>query len=409
MRVLAAVVVPPHLAVSGASRAAEKLTDELARFDDVSIDIANMSLQPSTGEPEGGGSTPRRLPVRTWNPLAWTSGFLPNRFRTLLYRSDLPRRVRHGGYDLVHIHNPTPSLEMKRVAAAARRAGVPYVITTHGFVEIADGPTINDFGRAQRAIWSMLVDRPVRWAVRHATRMLLLSPADGPVVDRLGGRGVPVSIVPNGVELPIEGAATADPALLEGLGLDPSSDEGLTAFFLANHTPNKGVDVLLEAFTALDRPFTLVVGGDRREVVDYDAFAARCRDGQRLLFPGRLSDEQVSALFDWAQVFVFPTLADTLPLVVLEAMAHGTPVVASEVGGIPFELDGDCGVLVPPGDAATLTQTLDRLAGDPAGLLAMGGRAKVRVTEAFTWPSAGRAALSSYREVLGRPDTARTN
>ena len=43
MRVLAAVVVPPHLAVSGASRAAEKLTEELARFDDVAIDIANMS------------------------------------------------------------------------------------------------------------------------------------------------------------------------------------------------------------------------------------------------------------------------------------------------------------------------------------------------------------------------------
>ena len=54
-----------------------------------------------------------------------------------------------------------------------------------------------------------MVDRPVRWAVRHATRMFLLSPADRPVVDRLDGAAVPASIVPNGVAVP----ADVDPAV----------------------------------------------------------------------------------------------------------------------------------------------------------------------------------------------------
>src|SRR5690606_29061105 len=150
---------------------------------------------------------------------------------------DMPRRVAHGGYDLVHVHNPTPSLEMKRVARAARRAGVPYVISTHGFVEIADGPVINQMGAPQRAVWSVLVDRPVKWAVAHATRMLLLSPADGPVVDRLAGEGVPTSIVPNGVAVPDEDAGDDDAAHLDRVGVGGGEEaEGLTAFFLANHT-----------------------------------------------------------------------------------------------------------------------------------------------------------------------------
>jgi glycosyltransferase involved in cell wall biosynthesis len=401
MRVLAAVVVPPHLSVSGASRAAEHLTEALAGYADVDIDIANMSQPAAGGVPHGGGSTPRRLPVRTWNPLGWTRRFLPNRYRTLLYGSDLPRKVAHGGYDLVHLHNPTPSIEMMRVARAARRAGVPYVISTHGFVEIADGPVINAMGRAQRAVWAVMVDRPVRWAVRHATRMFLLSPADRPVVDRLDGAAVPASIVPNGVAVPADVDPADDREHLERIGV-ATRPEGLTAFFLANHTPNKGVDVLLEAFAGLDLPFTLVVGGDQREVVDYASFAARCSPDQRIVYPGRLSDEEVGALFRWADLFVFPTRADTLPLVVLEAMAHGTPVVASSVGGIPYELEGGCGVLVPPGDVAALQAAITELAADPDRLAEMAGAARQRVLAHFTWPRAGAAAHEAYRLVLGR-------
>ncbi len=405
MRVLAAVVVPPHLSVSGASRAAERLSEQLARFDDVTIDIANMGVQPTGGVAMGGGVVPRRLPVKVWNPLSWTSRFLPNRYRTLLYRSDLPRKVAHGGYDLVHLHNPTPSLEMKRVARAARRAGVPYVISTHGFVEIADGPVINQMGRAQRAVWSVFVDRPVRWSVRHATRMLLLSPADGPVVDRLDGAAVPTSIVSNGVEVPDVDAGRDDATHLDRVGVGEGAD-GLRAFFLANHTPNKGVDVLLDAFTTLDRPFTLVVGGDQREVIDYDDYASRCGPGQRIVYPGRLSDDEVGALFRWADLFVFPTRADTLPLVVLEAMAHGTPVVASAVGGIPFELEGGCGLLVPPGDVEALRSAITELDDDRERLAEMAVAARDRVLEHFTWPSAGAAARRAYGIVLGRDDTA---
>ncbi|MES2866102.1 MAG: glycosyltransferase family 4 protein, partial [Actinomycetota bacterium] len=96
-----------------------------------------------------------------------------------------------------------------------------------------------------------------------------------------------------------------------------------------------------------------------------------------------------------SDIFVFPTLADTLPLVVLEAMAQGLPVIASSVGGIPYQLDDACGVLVEPGDPAALAAAVQRLAAQPMMLAAMGRRARARVGTHFTWETAAASAMVS--------------
>jgi starch synthase len=404
VRVLAAVVVPPHLSVSGAARAAEHLSAAVADLDGFTVDVATMAgAHPE--DPEDGGL--HHLPVTVSNPLGWTSSFLPNRFRTLFYRSDIPQRARWGDYDVVHIHNPTPALEMWRVARAARRAKVPYVVSTHGFVEIADARKVHGMGRALGAVWWLLVDRPVRLVVRHATEVFVLSPADVPIVEELGGDAARTTVVTNGVALPAVTAADDRAAALARLGVPGDADLGagrpLRCFFLANHTRNKGLDVLLDAFVRLERPAVLVVGGDKRDLIDYDSYSSRCRPDQRLVFTGRLSDEEVAALFQWTDALVFPTLADTFPLVVLEAMANGTPVVASTVGGIPHQVDEHTGVLVPPGDVDALLAALGQLADtDPATRAAMGRAARDRVEKDFSWASAGAAAAAAYRRIVRR-------
>ncbi|MGE0878837.1 MAG: glycosyltransferase family 4 protein [Acidimicrobiia bacterium] len=400
IRVLAVIVLPPHLKVSGAARAGERLSYELAAFDDIEIEIANMAghvgeYVPSDSDIRISRSRPLRHAVRTMNPLARLP-FVPNRLRTPLYLSDIPKLIRRGGYDVVHIHNPTPSIAMWRVARACRRAKVPYVVSTHGFVEIADGSRINAMGLLSRIAWSALIVHPVRAVVQDATRMLLLSPADADPVERLGGGSVPTSIVSNGVDVT---QCTGEPA--HPASVPTGGEAGLRAFFLANHTPNKGIGVLLDAFAALDEPFTLVVGGERRSFVDYESAAARCKPGQRIIVTGSLPQEEVDALFEWADLFVFPTLADTLPLVVLEAMAHGTAVVASAVGGIPYELEGGCGVIVPPGDAPALAAAIRGLADDMSSRRTMGMAGAERVRSHFTWPAAARAARGAYYDTLG--------
>jgi glycosyltransferase involved in cell wall biosynthesis len=121
---------------------------------------------------------------------------------------------------------------------------------------------------------------------------------------------------------------------------------------------------------------------------------------------GRLSDAEVSALMRRSDLFVFPTLADTLPLVVFEAMAHGLPVLASEVGGIPYQIDGDCGALVPPNDPVALAAAIRRLAADPARLRAMGVNAMIRASTLASWPAVARQTADIYRRIVAGADRA---
>ncbi len=398
LRVLATIIVPPHLSVSGGARAAEQLSDALAPH--CAIDIGSM-MRPVTEPAAPPAPAARRLPVRTWlpGPLPWHR--LANCHRTLFYRSDLPQRIAGGGYDIVHIHNPMPALEMARVARACRRAAIPYVVSTHGFNEVANGHAIYGFGPAQRLVWNRLVARPVAEVVRHAAAMFVLSPADTPIVRAMGFRGTPFTVA-NGVPLP---QAAADPSTdhsaLTRLGISAAPTPGVpTFFFLANHTPNKGLPVLLAAFARLATPFLLVVGGETRDGVDYNAAIAACRPGQRIVVTGRLEDAAVHALFRRADAFVFPTLADTFPLAVLEAMAHGLPVIASRVGGIPHQIDESCGLLVAPGSADDLAAALVALASTPARLATMGAAARARVASQFSWQRAAEQAMTGYRSIL---------
>jgi len=392
MRILAAIVVPPHLSASGAARAGLRLSDSLAEYCDITVAaMSNVDL--------GSGEQARRVTVRSWIPALFR--LLPRRYRSLFYKSDIPQIVRRG-YDLVHLHNPMPALEMARVARACIRSGVPYVVSTHGFNEIANGNAVYGLGALRRKAWQVCVQRPVSRVVKHAAGIFALSSADVGIVKAFGFAGKP-SIVPNGVEPPSTSNVDADRTIYRRFGL-PRRDEfpGITCMFLGNHTPNKGVPILLAAFSQLECSYLLIVGGERRPEIDYDKFTRTGREDQRVVVTGRLSDAEIGALLRRSDLFVFPTLADTFPLVVLEAMVQGVPVLASDVGGISHQLDPSCGELIAPGDPAALCAAIGKLARDRPRLRAMGASARVRATTKFTWGAAAAEALRGYERVCPR-------
>lgn len=237
-----------------------------------------------------------------------------------------------------------------------------------------------------------------------AAAVFALSPADIDIVRVMGAAAGAVTVVPNGVAAPVPVPPDRVGTVLAGLGIPAEPVPGeLTCLFLANHTPNKGLPVLLEAFAGLDHRYLLIVAGEQRAGLDYAGYQRRCRAGQRIVVTGRVSDEAVEVLYRRADVFVFPTLADTFPLVVLEAAAHGLAVVASRVGGIPYQISQECGVLVEPGDVAGLRAALEYCAADPQRLARLGDNARRQVADRFTWPVAAEAALAGYRRVLAGP------
>ena len=400
MKVLAAIVAPPHLTVSGGARAGEMLSAALASSCDMTV--ANMmGVSPQFDAPID-GRRPARAAVRYTLPRLLRGAPMMARYRALFYRSNIPQIVSHGSFDLVHLHNPMPALEMARVAAACAAAGTPYVVSTHGFNEIANGRRIYGFGALRGALWKRLVEDSVARVVRGAAAVFALSPADFEIVRAMGYRGA-VHIVPNGVRAPSAADAIEDARTLQRFGIPAVREPDLTTFmFLANHTPNKGLPTLFAAFARIKEPYRLIVGGEKREGVDYEGAVGVCGPRQSVVITGQLRDEEVAALFRRSDIFVFPTSADTFPLVVLEAMSHALPVVSSDVGGIPYQLSEGCGVLTPPGDVAALTAALETLARDPAARSAMGRLAKQRVDREFTWESAAALALAAYDQALSR-------
>jgi len=117
--------------------------------------------------------------------------------------------------------------------------------------------------------------------------------------------------------------------------------------------------------------------------------------------PGRVSDSELHAWYEAADLFVHPTLYEGSSLVTLEAMAHRCAVVATTAGGLPDKVQpGVSGWLVPPGDASALAAAISGALGEPGRLPAMGIAGRAIVERDFSWEVAGAATLRFYEDLL---------
>jgi len=222
------------------------------------------------------------------------------------------------------------------------------------------------------------------------------------------GYGVDASVVRNGVDPDRFG--TGGPGEREEFraraGAGPDDFLILT---VGGIEPRKGSVTLLEAMARVAaqansaRPVLAVVGG--HTFFDYRAYrdSALARlpelglvEGRDILLLGTVSESDLGAWYRAADAFAFPSVKEGFGLVVLEALAAGLPVVASDIPVFAEYLeDGGSALLVPPGDSAALADALDRLAADPAlrQRLAAGGRPLV---DRFTWAASARTHRNIY-------------
>lgn len=179
--------------------------------------------------------------------------------------------------------------------------------------------------------------------------------------------------------------------------------------------PQKGPDVLLKAFREMvaahsdtrTRAKLVIVGGSalwRMKSADADVYEQELRslaDGLDVSFLGMLPHNEVLRLFQASDIAVAPSIfPEPFGMVVCEAMAAGTPVIASRVGGIPeVVLEGKCGILVSRGDHCQLAEALYRLVEDPILRSRMGAAAKKRA-QLFTWAAAAERMQEIYEGLL---------
>ena len=184
--------------------------------------------------------------------------------------------------------------------------------------------------------------------------------------------------------------------------------------FVGRLTPHKGVDRLIRA---LPRDGTLTVAGSAGHDPapperDYPELLRRLAHGRSVRFVGAVPDEELATLYRHAAVLALPSVhltcygrtiavSELLGLVALEAMASGTPVVCSRIGGLPEIVeDGVTGFLVEPGNVAELRERLAEILSDRALASRLGRNAREHVRDRFTWDACAERCLTAYAEVL---------
>jgi len=162
------------------------------------------------------------------------------------------------------------------------------------------------------------------------------------------------------------------------------------------------VNALLEARRLPSLPpFTLVLAGvDRGVGVGLRALATHGKAPDALVCLGTVTDNQLLALYRGASALVYPSRYEGFGLPVLEAMACGTPVIASRAASIP-EVLGDAGVLLDPDDGPGWAEAIARVLRDDDARARMSARGLARASE-FTWARTARLTLDVYRRVAGR-------
>ncbi len=163
--------------------------------------------------------------------------------------------------------------------------------------------------------------------------------------------------------------------------------DGGRLLFVGRLAGVKGLPVLFEALAGLSRPHpdlrvTLIGDGPERAQLEREA-AARGLSGI-VEFAGYRSQDEVARALQDTDIFVLPSFAEGVPVVLMEALAARVPVIASRVAGIPELVeDGVSGLLVPPGDAGALAAAIATLADDPARRKRMGEAGRARVIADF--------------------------
>ena len=216
--------------------------------------------------------------------------------------------------------------------------------------------------------------------------------------------GVPperVTVVPGGVDPAFK--PVTDPARLAALrrtlGLDPVTPYIL---FIGVIEPRKNLMGLIEAFDILKSrrslPHKLLVAGRRGWLSESTMErAARSPFRDEIIFPGFIPEGEIATLYSAAEAFAFPSHYEGFGLPVLEAMACGTPVVASRASSLP-EVVGDAGMQVDPDDSERLASALELLALNPEMRADFRERGIARAAT-FTWGAAARVMVDVYRKV----------
>jgi len=292
------------------------------------------------------------------------------------------------GYDIIHSHYWQSGWAGTLLA---RELDVPHVVMFHTLGEVKNRAR---FGEAE----PKLRIRHERTITRRATAIVTASDHERLLLERYyGADGARIHTVPCGIDLDLFQPRDRQ-AARQRLGFETDAP---VVLWVGRLEKLKGVEILVDAMAELERrDFTLlIVGGDERAAgmrAELEAQAAAAGIAANIRFEGAVAHDALPWYYSAADVCVVPSYYESFGLVAVEAMACGTPVVASRVGGlVSTVIDGVTGYLIPWRCPGPFAEKLEVLLGNPE-LRNNFSRAAQRSVERYRWSSIGLRIADVY-------------
>ncbi|MFE9923948.1 glycosyltransferase family 4 protein [Streptomyces sp. NPDC005774] len=344
--------------------------------------------------------TPGRGEYRDWIDALevgtmWTGGFPEPLTFSLRARRHL--RARRGDFDIVH-DNQTLGYGL------LGDVGAPLVTTIHHPITVDRQLDLDAAeSRRRRASvrrWYAFTRMQKRVARRLPSVLTVSGTSRDEIVGHLGVRQDRIRVVHIGADTDLFSPDASVPVVPGRIVTTSSAD-----------VPLKGLVFLVEALAKVrvEQPEAhLVVVGTRPAKGPVAQAMERYGLGDAVEFVKGISDVELVDLVRSAQIACVPSLYEGFSLPAAEAMATGTPLLATTGGAIPEVAgrDGETCLAVPPGDAQALAAGLNRLLGDPELRVRLGAAGRERVLRHFTWARAAEGTVARYREAMARADGA---
>lgn len=280
--------------------------------------------------------------------------------------------------DVIHYHAEGPAL----VSWVPRLARIASAVTIHG----------QDWRRPKWGRVASCALRAGEWMAMHAPDATIVV-SDSLAAALTAEYGRPARYIPNGITL----EETDDATILDELGVEP----GGYVLFAGRLVPEKGAHYLIDAFRDGRSDMALVMAGDSSFTDTYVAGLRAASAGQRVVFPGYVFGPRLAALFRHAALFVLPSDVEGLPIVLLEALGYGTPVLASDIPPNLEVLDGR-GRTFRKGDVADLKRQLRLALEDLPALQAEARRMAPSVIATYDWDDVTSQTIALYEDLIAR-------
>jgi glycosyltransferase involved in cell wall biosynthesis len=255
----------------------------------------------------------------------------------------------------------------------------PFVVTVHG----------SDVYQGTKTGW-------IRWLTKKVTnKAAAVIAISHDLADRLVALDTPqdkISIIPEVIDID------------RFLSIDQARENII--LFVGSLIPRKGCKFLIQAFSQVTGAlpgFQLNLVGAGADESDLKSLASDLRISEKVAFLGSRSRDEIPLLMGRAKLFVLPTLEEGLGVVLLEAIASGTPCVASQVGGVPDIITPEVGVLVPPEDSEALAAAILDILMDEDRWKNFSSAARKRALQEFSRESFSKKFIKIYSQVLDKP------